>query len=72
MPSISQDRTAILSSDLYFEVFDRKGVKFLRIRRTADFKNLQNQEFSVIEEHVWSKGDNLLKLSHKYLSHKNN
>jgi hypothetical protein len=65
MPSISKDKTAILSSDLYFDVFEKKGVKFLRIRRTAVFDKLQGQEFDVSSEHIWSKGDNLLRLSHK-------
>jgi len=66
MPSISKNRAAILSSDLYFEVFERKGVKFLRIRRTSTFDRLQGHEFDVSSEHSWTKGDSLLKLSHKY------
>lgn len=66
MPKYSKNNKALLSNDLYFEVLEKKGVKSLVIRKTTMFDNLQGTEFGVIEEHVWSHGDNLYKLSNRY------
>ena len=66
MPVYSKNNRALLSNDLYFEVLDNKGVKSLVIRRTVTFSKLQGTEFNVADEHVWSQGDNLLKLSNLY------
>jgi len=66
MPKYFNDQTAILRDDLYKEVFDKKGVKHLRIRRTSDFSNFQNLELEIMAEHIWSYGDSLFKLSNKY------
>lgn len=66
MPVYKNDAKALLDNDLYSEVFERKGVKFLKIRRTKDFTPLSGLELEVLEEHIWTKTDNLLKLSYKY------
>ena len=66
MPEFLSDKKAILNSTVYADVFERKGVKFLTIRRTSDFSSLTGMEFEVLEEHVWSKSDSLIKLANKY------
>lgn len=66
MPKYSENNTAILAVDLYFDILEKKGVKSLKIRKTTTFENLQGQEFDVSSEHIWSKGDSLYKLSNKY------
>ena len=66
MPIFKNDASALLDSDLYSDVFERKGVKFLKIRRTKDFSPLSDVELEVMEEHIWTRTDTLLKLSYKY------
>ena len=66
MPIYSKNNTGTLSNDLYFDVFQRKGVKFLKIVRSTKFDKLVGQEFDVQDEHIWSKGDSLQKLSNRY------
>lgn len=65
MPQYSK-KEAILNSDLYFDVLERKGVKSIVITRSRTFKELQGKEFDVTTEHTWSKGDSLHKLSQRY------
>ncbi len=67
MPTYSNNKNAILRSDLYSEIFEKKGVKFLRIRRTTDLSPLRNLEVEVASEHIWTKTDSLYKLANKYL-----
>lgn len=57
---------AILRSDHYFDFFERRGIKFAKIRRTKTFEAIQGLELEIKEEHVWSYGDSLIKLSRKY------
>jgi hypothetical protein len=66
MPSYSRDNIALLTSDLYFGVLENKGVKSLVIRKSTTFEGLRGTEFGIMEEHVWSKGDSLYKLSNLY------
>jgi len=66
MPKFYNDSKAILDEDLYYEVFQKKGVKFLRIRLTKDFSNLSGKEFEILTEHVWTQGDTYWRLSHGY------
>ena len=66
MPRYLKDLTGILNSDLYFNIFEKKGRKFLKIRRTVSFKNLQETEVDVLTEHIWAKEDKLFKLSMRY------
>lgn len=68
MPSFYNDSNAILDDGLYYEVFEKKGVKFLRIRRTKNFSKLSGKEFEIMSEHTWSQGDSWLKLANKYYS----
>jgi nucleoid-associated protein YgaU len=66
MPRFYDDKAATLDQDLYFEVFEKKGVKFLRIRRTKDFSDLSGLQLEVLEEHIWTQGDSFWKLAQKY------
>tara|TARA_R100000458_G_C8186195_1_gene181462 strand:+ start:97 stop:426 length:330 start_codon:yes stop_codon:yes gene_type:complete len=66
MPKYPGEAQGRLSSDLYFDVLERKGRKFLKIRRTVVFDSLQGMEIGVLEEHVWSREDKLHKLSLKF------
>lgn len=66
MPKYPKENYAILDSDLYSQVFEKKGVKFLRIRRTKDFSKLVGEELEILVEHVWSANDSLAKLSIRY------
>jgi hypothetical protein len=66
MPSYTNDKNAILSADIYSEVFERRGVKFLNIRRTKDFSVLRTVQVEVASEHIWTKTDSLHKLANKY------
>ncbi len=66
MPIFKNTTDGILNSDLYSEVFERKGVKFLKIRRTKDLSTVRDVEVEVSAEHVWSQGDSLYKLSLRF------
>ena len=66
MPKFLNDKDAFVSADLYSEVFERKGVKFLKIRRTKDFSPLVGIDFEVYDEYIWTKTDSLFKLANKY------
>lgn len=71
MPKYFNDQAVILRSDHYHEVFERKGVKFLKILRTKTFESVQGLELEIQTEHIWSKGDTLYRLSQKYYGTQN-
>ena len=62
----SSQRVGLLNSDLYFEMFERRGRKFLKITRTKTFKELQGMEIDLRDGHLWTKEDKLHKLSMQY------
>lgn len=66
MPIYPDQEIMLLDFDHYFEILERRGLKFIKIRRTKTFKSAVGMELSIKEEHVWSHGDNLRKLSQKY------
>lgn len=66
MPKYFDDKNALLDDDLYFEVLEKKGIKFIRLRRTQDFSKLKGLEIAVAGERPWSYGDTLYKLSFEY------
>lgn len=72
MPIYNEKTNAILNNQLYSEVFERKGVKFLRIRKTKDLSSVRDVEIDLKAEHVWSYGDSLHKLSLKYYNSSEN
>lgn len=66
MPIYTEKTTSILNHDLYFDVFEDKGVKYLTIVRSQTFDKLIGTQIGIDVEHVWSYGDSLAKLSQKY------
>ena len=66
MPRYPNNKDAILTNQTHFEILERRGLKKLTLKRTKSFQNLVGLEFDIREEHLWSYGDNLLKLSYKY------
>ena len=66
MPRYRSNRQALLDSPIYSDVFEKRGVKFLRIFRTKTFSGLEDLEFEVSETHTWSFGDTLFRLSYKF------
>lgn len=72
MPKFLDDKIAILNSDSYKEVFEKRGLKYIRIRRTKDFSKLAGQEFEINKEHIWTTGDSLFKLSYRYFGNYDN
>ncbi len=68
MPIYKGQKTAKLSNDLYFEVFEDKGVKYLEIYRSVNMKEMQGVRIGILAKHTWTYGDKLYKLSAKYYS----
>lgn len=66
MPVYPNHNNAVLADSLYFSVFERKGTKFIKIKRTKTFEKLQDLELEILEEHVWTSSDKLFKISQKY------
>ena len=66
MPKFLDDKEALLESNLYSDVFERKGVKFIRMRRSKDFTPLVGIDFEVYDDYVWTKTDSLFKLANRY------
>lgn len=59
---------AILSNDLYFEILEEKGVKYIEIYKSVDMKAMQGRRIPVIKKHIWTHGDKLYKLASQYYS----
>lgn len=68
MPIYKKQEKGILNNDLYFEVLEEKGVKFLEIYRSIDMREMQGIRVPIARKHVWTHGDKLFKLSAKYYS----
>lgn len=66
MPTYPDQEIMLLDFDHYFEILERRGMKTIRLRRTKTFESARGMELRVREEHVWSHGDNLRKLSQEY------
>ena len=66
MPKYPNHNQAILSNDLYFSIMEKKGLKFLKIKRTKTFEKVQGLELEIQTEHVWTKTDTLISLSRKF------
>lgn len=63
------DRRAVKNeSELYEEVFRKRGVKYIRHYPTANMREMTPDLTSQVEQvsHVWSVGDRFYKLAHKY------
>jgi hypothetical protein len=66
MPKYTREERGLLNSDIYFDILERKGRKFLKIRRTVVFSGLQGMEIDIFKEHVWAREDKLHKLSLRF------
>lgn len=66
MAKYYNDLIAILDDDLYFEMFEKRGVKFLKIVRSKDFSPLSGVELQIKSEHHWAQGDSFWKLAQRY------
>ena len=67
MPKYSDNLNRVLANDLYFNIFEKKGVKYLKIRKTVDFKYVQNFPIQLNEaKYYWSSSDNLYKISLRF------
>ena len=66
MPTYPDQETMLLDFDIYVEKNESRGVKTIKLRRTQTFENLSGLEIDVLDEHTWSFGDSLLKLSNKF------
>ena len=66
MPTYPDQEIMLLDFEIYVDKSESKGVKILKLRRTQTFENLSGLEVEVLSEHVWSFGDNLIKLSNKF------
>ena len=66
MPRYKNQRKARLAHPMYDELFDRRKINFLEIRRTMVFEELKGRTFSTIETREWTFGDSLYKLSYQY------
>jgi len=66
MPIYPNQEIMLIDFDHYFEVLQKKGVLVLQARRTQTFEKISGNEIDVLDEHVWSHGDNLSKLAHRY------
>ena len=66
MPKYRNINNGLLDSDLYHDKLKDRGREEITLARTVSFQKMQNLQVEVLEEHVWSSGDSLLKLSTKY------
>ena len=57
----------IIRSDIYFDLLERRGIKYIRIRKTMDLSNLVGVELSIQQDdRYWTGTDNLRKVSLEY------
>jgi hypothetical protein len=66
MPVYFDNPKTILFADHYVEYFSRRGIKYANIRRTKSFEDAIDIELEIREEHIWSHGDTLMRISQKY------
>ena len=65
MPRYKRQITAINNSELYEELFENRGVGFIKQRRTFIFTGLDLVSPGS-SEYIWKSGDSLHKLSHLF------
>ena len=66
MPTYPNTNIAMLQSDIYFEYLQKRGLNIIKIQRTKTFEKTIDLEIEILTEHVWSYGDNLMKLAQRY------
>ena len=66
MPIYPNQEIMLLDFDHYFEILEKRGMKTIRLRRTKTFETTRGLEVKLKDDHIWSHGDNLRKLSYLY------
>tara|TARA_B100000161_G_scaffold220061_1_gene165295 strand:- start:31 stop:357 length:327 start_codon:yes stop_codon:yes gene_type:complete len=67
MPQYKDIYSKILKSDIYFDLFEKRGVKYLKIRNTKTFERLTDIRIDIHDEfYTWSSSDNLRRLALKF------
>jgi len=67
MPQYKRKYSTILKNDIYFDLFENRGVKYLKIRKTKTFDNLEDLQIEIHEEfYSWSATDNLRRLASEF------
>jgi len=66
MPIYPSNPNMIIDEEHYKTLMEDRGIKVLRAKRTQTFEGLQNFEFELLEEHIWTKTDKLFHLSRRY------
>jgi len=66
MPKYLTQRIAKIDSDIYFDFFEEKGVKYIKINRPPELQSTLDISVPIRKIHVWSYGDKLHRLATKY------
>ena len=61
-------RVAVNSDDLYKNILDQRGLKFVRQYRTANLSYPSKEKIGrmMTDQHLWKMGDRFYKLAHHY------
>ena len=66
MAKYKNQRKATIYEESYKELFEKRNVDFLTIRRTITFEDLENVRIEVGNSRLWRPGDSLYKLSYEF------
>jgi len=66
MPKYLSQKTAKLDSDLYFQIFEERGVKYLQIHRPPRLQNTIDISVPIRTIHIWKYGDKLHRIASAY------
>ena len=67
MPTYNKDKIKILKSDMYFDLFEKRGIKYVKFRTTKTFGDLSGIRLDLSEEnYIWGATDNLRKLAIRF------
>jgi len=65
----NNDDETIIRSDAYFDLLERRGVKYIRIRKTMALSSLVGLELEIQQDdRYWTSTDNLRRVSLEYYS----
>lgn len=65
MPKYVKQSSAINNNDLYEELFENRGIKFVKQRRTFTFSGVDLDSVATTE-YYWRTGDSLHRISHLF------
>lgn len=67
MATYNDNDEIIIRSDSYFDLLEKRGVKYIRIRKTMTFSDLVGLELEIQQDdRYWTGTDNLRKVSLEY------